>query len=714
VKKILKRSLIVTFLLILSFGNIFGQKAEKVELNYISPVPGSKYIMPGINIAFRHGEPFDAESTKNVCIEVKNSRGAEYKGKLILSDDDRTLIFLPQQPFGLGEEILIDLKEGLVTQSGKEILPVTFNFYITNQIIPIDNKYIEKIIRQKTPEAQLPYNRTVKSSIKQKDNNLPEGFAPVEVLENNNPPDGYYFYTPYDEWGYYPDTEPFLTIVDKYGTPVYYKKLESYGFDLKLNSNGYLSFYSYQPLWKHQLMDSSFNIIDTYQMGNGYVYTDFHDFQILENGHAFVMTYDPQLIDMSQVVPGGNPAAIVSGFVMQELDSNDNVIFQWRSWDHFEITDVGSEIDLTAEEIDYVHGNTIEVESDTSLLFSSRNMHEITKVHRNTGEIIWRFGGSNNQFELFGDTIWFNRQHDSRRIYNGHVTAYDNGTKREPFFSSAVEYDLNTDEMTATMINRYRRVPDYFGIVMGNSQWTSDETIVVGWGSQVPGITEFDKGGNVLYELFFEGRSYRAYRFPWKTNYFTTEKDTLNFGYIWQNDSLTLSFEIYNQQDDTIKITSYYTMFDKFSVTNEFPINLPPDSSKVVHVKFSPGIEGNYEDVLTLNSDINEDSLVQRIAQQVYLCGNATQNQGLNENNSINILVSPNPVKNLMKLSLPDVPEQLEISLYSFTGKKVLEKNVVNRSECMVDISNFPKGNYLLKVENVKTGETGVVKILKQ
>src|SRR2546422_8452549 len=39
-----------------------------------------------------------------------------------------------------------------------------------------------------------------------------------------------------------------------------------------------------------------------------------------------------------------------------------------------------------------VHGNSIELDSDGNLLLSSRHMSEITKIDRQTGDIIWRMG----------------------------------------------------------------------------------------------------------------------------------------------------------------------------------------------------------------------------------------------------------------------------------------------------------------------------------
>ena len=36
-------------------------------------------------------------------------------------------------------------------------------------------------------------------------------------------------------------------------------------------------------------------------------------------------------------------------------------------------------------------------------LVSCRNLDEITKIHRTTGEIIWRWGGSQNDFIFTND-----------------------------------------------------------------------------------------------------------------------------------------------------------------------------------------------------------------------------------------------------------------------------------------------------------------------
>ncbi len=72
-----------------------------------------------------------------------------------------------------------------------------------------------------------------------------------------------------------------------------------------------------------------------------------------------MFSYDRQLVGMDTVVTGGNPNAVVTGVVLQELDEDKNLVFQWRSWDHFKITDATDDIILTDSLIDYVHANAI-------------------------------------------------------------------------------------------------------------------------------------------------------------------------------------------------------------------------------------------------------------------------------------------------------------------------------------------------------------------
>ena len=113
------------------------------------------------------------------------------------------------------------------------------------------------------------------------------------------------------------------------------------------------------------------------------------------------------------------------------------MVFQWRSWDHFKFEE--SKADLTGDRVNPVHGNSFELDHDGNLIISSRRMDEITKIDRQTGEIIWRLGGKANEFTFINDPEPFFSQHDARRLANGNITIFDNHTGPGSTYARAVE-----------------------------------------------------------------------------------------------------------------------------------------------------------------------------------------------------------------------------------------------------------------------------------
>ncbi len=248
-------------------------------------------------------------------------------------------------------------------------------------------------------------------------------------------------------------------------------------------------------------------------------------------------------------------------------------------------------------------------------------------------------------FEFENDTLKFSRQHDCRKLENGNISLFDNGSYHPEPMSSTVVYNLDEENLIATLVNRLRNNPDAFGIVMGNGQETELGNMVTGWGSSgEPAITEFDSNGQILAEISIESINYRAYRFPWETSTFSLDFDTLNFGYIYYENVVMKTLQIQNNMDFDIEISSFYSMDDAFLISIELPVLIQANSSIYIPVKFDPGAPGLFQSVMTINSDINTPQLVQRIAQQVYLEGFASENQNINDYQSLNASIFPNPV----------------------------------------------------------------------
>jgi hypothetical protein len=350
-------------------------------------------------------------------------------------------------------------------------------------------------------------------------NLLPPDFPFINIITNNNPTSGQIFLSDFPNGG--TSIAPYLILLNNDGSIFSYKKLSANGFGFTEQPNGNYTYFDASVGYFLEL-DRNFNIIDSFYTQGGFN-TDLHELRLLPNGNALLLGSDPEIIDMSKIVPGGNPNAIVTGLIIQELDKNKNVIFQWRSWDHFKITDAMPDINLLDSTIDYVHGNAIEVDNDGNFLLSSRHLDEITKINSTTGDIIWRLGGKNNQFTFINDTIGFSHQHAIRRIANGDITLFDNGNLHTIQESRAVEYKLDEVNKIATLVWEFRHKPEIYTFAMGYVQRLSNGNTLIGWGANTSSdtvtskvaVTEVTPDGNTVFEstLPLGIWSYRAYRF---------------------------------------------------------------------------------------------------------------------------------------------------------------------------------------------------------
>ena len=264
-------------------------------------------------------------------------------------------------------------------------------------------------------------------------------------------------------------------------------------------------------------MDSMYRTVDSFFCSGGYKTTDVHDIELMPNGHALLLSYDTETVDMSKFAAGGDSKAEVVGAIVQEIDQNKKPVFTWRSWDHFDITDETEE-NLTKPHIDYVHANSIQIDTDGSILLSCRNMDEITKISRDSGGIIWRLGGKHNEFSIEDYDLGFSHQHHVRRIENGHITIFDNGNFHTPPHSRAIEYAVDEQTKTAKLVWSYRHAPDVASMFMGSVQRLPNGNTLIGWGGvSSPAATEVRPDGSIAYELSFTApnMSYRAFRYPW-------------------------------------------------------------------------------------------------------------------------------------------------------------------------------------------------------
>ena len=104
-----------------------AQNVNTKKFQYLSPVPGSYLNSPESNIIIRFRDAFSNNNIAN-SISVSGNKSGNHPGKIILTEDGRTLIFKPESQFAAGEVVTVRLRNNLQTISDKQIPVLQYSF----------------------------------------------------------------------------------------------------------------------------------------------------------------------------------------------------------------------------------------------------------------------------------------------------------------------------------------------------------------------------------------------------------------------------------------------------------------------------------------------------------------------------------------------------------------------------------------------------------
>lgn len=490
------------FIAVKSFS-VFGFANRLEYFKYIDPLDGAQFVNRETGIILNPNGQVNKSSLLNPG-SIVVSGSVSGLCRFNITESNGCVILKPTVPFAAGERVTLRFTANILKNNGKPIQPFSTTFNVSRQ--QFQNDQLLGLVNE-ISSSELDQMRNNRG------NNDASDYPPITVSNNNNPAPGYILLSNLVFNTSIPNTN-YLLILENNAAPVFAREMVYRIFDFNRQPSGIFTYYD-QNKTKYYALNSSYELIDSFYTGNGYV-TDLHELRVMPNGHAMLMSYDKQIVDMRPYITGGDSAALVTGLIIQEIDVNKNVLFQWRSWDHFQITDATHE-NLLGHEIDYVHGNAIEIDNDGNILISSRHLDEITKINRSTGDIIWRLGGKHNNFAFVNDNIGFSHQHGIRRLPNGNLIMFDNGNYHTPPFSRAVEYTVNDVNFTATKVWEYRNSPNIYGFAMGFAQRLSNGNTLISWGSTNPTLTEVRPDGSKALQMSFSTGvfTYRAFKYDW-------------------------------------------------------------------------------------------------------------------------------------------------------------------------------------------------------
>ncbi|MFZ0546760.1 MAG: arylsulfotransferase family protein [Candidatus Promineifilaceae bacterium] len=519
-KKILFPVLVLLTLFIGSH-NSYSQGTKEQPLVYFIPNQDAQNVSPTTSLAIRQGTVLAANAADSDIFEVVGSKSGLHSGRTVLSDDQLTLLFSPDKSFEYGETVTVTIRPGLKTADNTPIAGTSYQFTVIAQAIPqsFDPDYFHdyRIPSQSPAETPKPSNEPTGGGLYHTHPEFNDIMTATVTIPAQNTADGYIFVAAISQFYDGPSAS---IIFDDTGEPLYIK-IESNDNIVTnfrkqtVNGTDYLTYYSGYlqvgySLGATYVLNSNYQLVNIWTLKNGYG-SDLHESLLLDNGHAIVLAYVPIPFDLT---PYGGPAnGTLVDTVIQEQDANKNVVFEWHGSEHMPIGDTRSNLNTT-EPIDYMHTNGIDVDNDGNWLISLRNYSEITKIDRQTGDLIWRLGGNGNEFTFTND-IGFDTQHNINRLENGNITIFDNGTNHEPPHSRAIEYEMDEIAKTVTLVWSYPDDTSIFSTIMGNVQRLPNGNSIIGWGSQ-PKVTEVQNDGTVALDMQLGGASYRAFRFPWE------------------------------------------------------------------------------------------------------------------------------------------------------------------------------------------------------
>lgn len=502
------KKLFTSIILLLSVLHVLKIQADTLpkELCYMHPKSGAERALSTtpILLSFRF-----RINLADIHFQVQGNESGPHDGTAVLLDDGRTIRFEPFNPFLAGETVNVQI-------TGK--MEFSYRFHI--RIQPVKSFQNEGLPGyQESDLERTDQNRpkTIGTATTINGVSVPSDFPAISVKQyGETAPGRLFFGSTFGTLGNY------IVILENDGTPYFYRKYPGpTGFydaksgDFKLQSTGVLTAFIY--IWNQYIaLDQNYNQIDTYSCA-GYE-TDSHDLILFPNGHSLIIGKDNRVIDMSRLVNGGRTNAWVQGNVIQELDSNKELRREWSCWDHYMVTDAVQE-NLTASIIDFTHLNSIAVDYDSSLVISIRNLSEVTKINWETGEVLWRFGGVNNEFQLIGDSEGISYQHHVRPVPGkpNHYTIFNNGYRKFPQYSRAVEYKIDPANKTAEKVWEYRYTPDRFTHMMGSVQRLPNGNTYIDWSEWTLRTCEVDSNGKLLFEMESgDISSYRTKRFEWE------------------------------------------------------------------------------------------------------------------------------------------------------------------------------------------------------
>jgi hypothetical protein len=549
-------SKMVVGLLLLQKAVVSGATSEYRSLGYayLSPEPQAEYTSAQTRFVLVRFSQISPAALTNLStfITVTGTSSGSHSGHTRIAKDGRTVIFTVSSYFADNELVTVSLNPRIAPMTNGTIIPYQYRFAVTGPIAggsavtaggenppnatsdqTFDGLAATQWLDLMVPNGSANFSRSPilneagdvgtssvtpgQPGIMANGVSVPSDFPHITITVNTNPDPGYIFIDNRGGAG-----KPYNVIFDNTGSPVWYQRMPDERRDMKVQPNGLLTMLARTGGYRFVGLNTNYVEVASYWATNGHS-TDEHELVVQPDSGYLLIGLRNNTVDMSKYVVGGNPAATVGETVIQEFTAAGELIFQWRAWDHYDIGDLRLD-SPTASSMRFPHMNSLEIDTDGHILVSCRHLSEVTKINRNTGEIIWHLGGAHSDFTFVNDSLnGFENHHSIRVTGTNRYVLFDNGDLHNPPVSRGVEYELDLTNRTAKILWQYPGIPttSLYSWYMGNVQRLTNGNTLINWAvGNLPKLTEVRPNGTKAFEMnWLAGyEAYRVWRCPWQGN----------------------------------------------------------------------------------------------------------------------------------------------------------------------------------------------------
>jgi len=388
--------------------------------------------------------------------------------------------------------------------------------------------------------------------------------------------------------------------------------------------------------------------------------------------------------------PSGDSTITVIEEGLIEVTPDGDVVWQWRAFDHYDITDAVHSNGfftplLGADAVNWFHVNAVMQDVDGHYIISAKERHQLIKINSDNGDVLWQFGGADSDFPFQNDDP-FGDQHDIKRTDWGTYILFDNTGQDSTSRIQELTLDFYDVPESVTVWD-YTFPQEHFSNILGSVDRLPGG-IRYGICGNKGAIYEVSQTGEVRWHLRQSSWGYRTYFID---ELFNNDIDEITMG----------------NNADLVCIDE--TAF----ALNAEPANGCWSGAGVENGMFDPMVAGLGTHELEFRWGWNVETISVEVSDQVPPC--AVKVEEIENFSGLDVF--PNPTNGVLNLNLEVAQAGIAtIDVFNATGQLVSSVQFsVSPGEQLLELKSFETlSNGLYQVKVMVAGKSRSVQVIRE